>query len=93
MGNRDLQQDLRKLASAFYENLTIVNIEYGGIGLDPKRPFGNSSVEADILGIIGWDEEGDDGCDTCYTREQRYYARSLYYDHLIPYLRGKHLSD
>jgi hypothetical protein len=93
MVQRDRQKDLEELATAFYENLTMVNIEYGGIGLDPKRPFGNGFVEADILGIIGWDEEGDDGYDVCYTREQRDYARSLYHDHLIPYLREKHLSD
>lgn len=30
--------------------------EYGSIGLDCKRPFGNSSVEYDIAEIIG-DEE------------------------------------
>jgi hypothetical protein len=91
MVQRDRQKDLEELATAFYENLTIVNIEYGGIGLDPKRPFGSSFIEADILGIIGWDEEGGD--DGYCTREQRDYARSLYHDHLIPYLRDKHLSD
>jgi hypothetical protein len=83
---RDVAEDLEKLRTAFYENLTIVNIEYGGIGLNPKRPFGNSDVEADILEIIGWEEMGDDGYETCYSREQREYASFLYKERLIDYL-------
>jgi hypothetical protein len=42
-------------------------------GLDPKRPFGNSSVEKDILellDIIEWNEE--------YSEKQREYAANLY---------------
>lgn len=86
---RNHETDLKLLASAFYENLTISQCEYGGIGLDCKRPFGNSDADADILEIIGWDMEGDDGEDKCYSSEQRAYASSLYNDSLIPYLRSK----
>jgi len=42
--NRNKTEDLTKLAEAFYENLEITPWEFGGIGLDPKRPFGNSDV-------------------------------------------------
>ena len=53
MQNRNKQEDLLKLADAFYENLEREKYcEYGGWGLDDKRPFGNSSVEEDIAEII-----------------------------------------
>jgi hypothetical protein len=84
--SRNENEDLEKLRTAFYENLIIVNIEYGGIGLDPKRPFGNSDVEADILDIIGWEMEGNNGYETCYSSEQREYAGYLYNLKLIDYL-------
>jgi hypothetical protein len=29
--------------------------EYGAPAIDPKRPYGNSSVEEDIIEILGWD--------------------------------------
>ena len=31
--------------------------EYGAPMIDPKRPYGNTSVESDIAEILGWDEE------------------------------------
>jgi len=74
---------LQDLAAAFFDNLTMVKAEYGGVGLDPKRPFGNSDVEADILGIIKYGPEGSDGE---YTDGQRKYAAALYRN-LIPYLQ------
>lgn len=88
---RNKVDDLGKLASAFYENLTIFKSEFGGIGLNPKRPFGNSYVEADILEIIGWEPEGRDEeeDEDCYTFKQKEYVRSLYFDDLIPYLKSK----
>ena len=89
--NRDKEKDVERLANAFYENLTVFNCEFGGIGLNPKRPFGNGCVEADILEIIGWEPEGrnEDEDEGCYTFKQKEYARSLYFDDLIPYLKSK----
>ena len=31
--------------------------EYGAPAIDPKRPYGNSSVESDIAEILEWDKE------------------------------------
>lgn len=87
---RDEQQDLEKLAEAFFKNLLIDNCEYGGIGLDCKRPFGNSDADCDILEIIGWEMEGDDGYDKCYSSTQREYAYDLYHNKLIPYLQSRY---
>ncbi len=89
---RDKEQDLKRLAIAFFKNLMVDNCEYGGIGLDNKRPFGNSSVEYDMLEIIGWDMEGDDGYEKCYSSKQREYVHDLYFNDLIPYLRDKCLK-
>jgi hypothetical protein len=41
---RNINEDLMKLANAFFDNLQINNCEFGGIGLNYKRPFGNSNV-------------------------------------------------
>ena len=80
-------EDMRKLAKAFFDNLVREErCEFGGIGLDDKRPFGNSSVEEDILEIIGVEMEGDDGEDKCWSSDQREYALNLYAN-LIPWLK------
>ena len=84
---RNEQQDLKILADAFFAGLTILEWEYGGIGIDPKRPFGNSDVEADMLEMLEWEPEGDDGDGPCYSSKQRYYVDGLYRKKLIPYLR------
>lgn len=82
------QEDLAKLANAFFDNLLYdPHCEYGSIGLDCKQPFGNSQVEADILEIIGARMQGDNGEGPCWASHQREYAASLYKEHLIPYLR------
>lgn len=81
MASRNRNEDLAKLADAFFENLERNSIEYGGWGLDGKRPFGNSYVEGDILEIIGWEPIGDE-----YTQDQEEYASDLYGD-LGEYLR------
>ena len=81
--------DMQKLAKAFFDNLQRGRCEYGGIGLDDKRPFGNSDVEGDILEILGAEPEGDDGEGKCWSSEQYQYARQCY-DQLIPYLQGKY---
>lgn len=49
---RNEEQDLMVLAGAFFRELTISNCEYGAIGLDCKRPFGNSDVEGDMLELL-----------------------------------------
>lgn len=79
------QQHLYELADAFFDNLEIDNCEYGGIGLNSKRPFGNSYVQGDIFEIIGIEpEENDDE----YTKLQEDYADELYSE-LIPFLQEK----
>lgn len=80
---------LERLATAFFDNLQIDDCEYGAIGVDCKRPFGNSDVEADILEIIGQEPDGDDGDGPCWSSEQREYASTLYRDDLIPFLRRR----
>lgn len=45
-------KDMLKLEKAFFANLQRDDCEYGGIGINCKRPFGNSDVEGDILGDI-----------------------------------------
>jgi hypothetical protein len=49
--------------------------EYGAPEIDPKRPYGNSSVEADICEILGWTMEGDE---SCWSSEQRKRAEKLH---------------
>jgi hypothetical protein len=83
------QIHLEKLAQAFFDNLQIDNCEYGGIGLDSKRPFGNSDVEADILELLDQTPDGDDGHEKCWSSEQRAYASTLYHDDLIPFLQRR----
>jgi hypothetical protein len=86
---RDEQKDLKTLADAFFAELFVSDVEYGGIGLDPKRPFGNRSVEHDMLELLDAEPEGDDGEDECFSSEQREYVRDLYHNKLIPYLRSR----
>lgn len=86
---RNELEDLRRLANAFYENLEITRWEYGGIGLDPKRPFGNSDVCNDILRIIGWKPEEKEDGELIPSERQYEYTHKLYHERLIPYLQGK----
>lgn len=79
------------LEKAFFDNLQRDNCEYGAIGVDCKRPFGNSDVEADILEMLGIKMEGDEGYGKCWSSGQREYAAALY-GHLIPWLRRKYGS-
>lgn len=77
--------DLTKLADAFYEAIEYDDsCEYGSIGIDCKRPFGNSDVEVDVLEIIGAQRQGDDGS---FSEEQREYAATLYKVRLPQFLR------
>jgi len=81
--------DMLKLEKAFFQNLRRDNCEYGAIGVDPKRPFGNSDVEGDILELIGATPEGDDGEEACWSSKQRAYAAAMY-DGLIEWLQTKY---
>ena len=49
------EKHMNLLADAFYENIQRDDVEFGGLGLDSKRPFGNSDVERDLAEIIGLD--------------------------------------
>lgn len=81
--NRDLDNDVDTIADAVIAGLFIDNCEYGAIGLDPKRPFGNSDVEGDMLELLDCDPEGDDGEVECWSSEQREYVRDIYHRHVI----------
>lgn len=80
--------DLENLAAAFFQHLAYdPSCEYGAIGIDCKRPFGNRDVEADVLEIIGLEPDERDGNEPCWSDAQREYARQLYQVELVPYLR------
>jgi hypothetical protein len=81
---RDRDRDMMLLAHAFVDNLTRDDCEYGGWGVDSKRPFGNSDVEADIIKIIYLEVRKCPSCgeplsDEC-ADNPRQYARGLYND-------------
>jgi len=44
--------------------------EFGAPEIDPKRPYGNSSVYYDIVEILDIDPKGGDGHDSEFTEEQ-----------------------
>jgi len=88
-GTTNRNNDMLVLEKAFFQNLQRDNCEYGGIGVDCKRPFGNSDVEGDILEFLAKQPEGDDGEDKCWSSEQRAYAAGLY-DSLIDWLQKKY---
>ncbi len=66
---RDSRKDAFELADHFFLNLERGDCEYGGWGLDDKRPFGNSYVVGDIMEILGIDPSVSGGDD---------YAHALY---------------
>lgn len=93
MTTRNEQNDLHLLADAFFLNLEYSDwCEYGSVGVDCKRPFGDSDVEADILEIVGWNPLGQKDGEGFYSDEQRDYARDLYCEKLVPYLRNSWFS-
>lgn len=85
------RKHMELLADAFFDYLQRDCTEFGGWGLDSKRPFGNSFVEPDIAEICGfdrdsvYDDDGDEDEGFCE------YLRSLYAD-LGVYLRYRWLS-
>lgn len=85
--SRNINKDLKKLAKEFFNNLEWQDdYGFGTPGLSQSRPFGNSSVEYDILKEIleiDPDENAEDG----YNDEQTKYASKLYKELLIPYLK------
>ena len=76
---------LKQLAKHYLTNLTYIHIEYGCWAADPKRPFGNSDVEGDILTLLGIEET-----EPYYSDSQREYAAELYRE-LGAYL--KHIGE
>lgn len=52
--------------------------EFGAPEIDPKRPYGNSSVYHDIAEILGIDPEGGTPDDREYTDEQKDHMRTLH---------------
>lgn len=87
--NKEVTKHLNALEQAFWENVERQDdCEYGSIGLDCKRPFGNSYVQGDILEIIGKKPKNeDDG----FTDEDHQYADYLY-NHLADFMRAKYLK-
>ncbi len=74
---------MAKLADAFFDHLSRDNVEYGGWGVDSKRPFGNSYVVGDIADLLNIElpeDQTDEYDDVC-----RYI--NYLYDDLGVYLR------
>ncbi len=86
--NEERKAEMEKLADAFMDNLQREECEYGGWGVDSKRPFGNSNVTGDIADILDIElpEYGSDEYD-----EMRAYLDGLYSD-LGVFLRYKWLQ-
>ncbi len=87
--NKQVTKDLNALEQAFWENVERQDdCEYGSIGLDCKRPFGNSYVQGDILEIIGSKPKNED---EGFTDEDIQYADYLY-TNLADHMRAKYLK-
>lgn len=84
LNKRNRNEDLEALADEFFNELRREGYcEYGGWGLDDKRPFGNSGPSAiarDILEIIGIGEEDYTDPDTWIKEDYEEYAHGLYND-------------
>lgn len=87
----DTKQHLEKLADAFFENMDYNgDCEFGSIGVDCKRPFGNSYVERDILEIIELEDDFNTVLEDKYAREEyERYARELYCQMLPNFIKEK----
>lgn len=57
--NPEIEEDLELLANEFYKNLDRDDCEWGAIGLDCKRPFGNSDMPSDVADICGVEKNYD----------------------------------
>ena len=80
---------LEKLADAFMDYLQLDDVEFGGWGIDSKRPFGNSFVERDIAEIVGIELPDEEENSEEYDEICR-FLRDLYYD-LGVFIRWKWL--
>jgi hypothetical protein len=88
--DKEKEQHLDLLMDAFFDNLEYDgSCEFGSLGLDCKRPFGNSSVEIDILEIIGLIDNYDGfyNLDDDAQRDYKSYARDLYCNELISHIQ------
>lgn len=88
MSIRNEKEDIDTIATAIVMGLFVDDCDYGGIGVDPKRPFGNSDVEGDMLEMIGAEQEGDDGDGPCWSSAQKEYVRAIYHEKVIPRIQA-----
>jgi hypothetical protein len=87
--NPNRKMHLEKLADAFFDHLQRDEVEYGGWGVDSKRPFGNSYVVGDIADYLDMEFPEDDESDE--HDDMRQYLDGLY-DDLGVYLRYRWLE-
>lgn len=80
---------LEELADAFFDHLQRSEIEFGGWGVDSKRPFGNSFVEGDMAEILGLEFPEDSNS---HEYEEICQFLNDLYDDLGVYLRYKWLE-
>ena len=71
------ENNLDAMIGHFIDHMERQGCEYGGWGLDDKRPFGNSDATGDICELLGLNPEHDENrkyADTVYT-ELRVHMR------------------
>lgn len=56
------------------------DIEWGSVGLDPKRPFGNSDMTGDVAEILGWIDTETRKTEYELTAEQGERAKQLHFE-------------
>lgn len=89
--DRNIEQDMFDLADSVLEEMGYDENSNWGLGVDGKRPFGNSiGVERDILDCIGIDllvfpEESETEIDQ---DDVEFYARELYFS-MVGFIRDK----
>jgi hypothetical protein len=69
------REHLRLLREA---NVCWDSCETGAPAIDPKRPYGNSDVAADVCKTLGWKKLGDDGYGPCWSSHQQQLAMELH---------------
>ena len=84
---KEREKHMEILEKAFFDNLEYNDIEFGTPWLHPKRPFGNSYVEGDILEMLEIEADSDEG----YSEKQDEYASDLFSD-LVEWLQKKYGS-
>lgn len=85
----EITQEHLKLIERLNWNWT--DSEYGGLEIDPKKPFGNSYAEGDIAEILGWDAEGNEGL----SERQEERAGLIYkeLEEIIPQMLKEHSRE